>query len=123
MNSVQTHTIRFTFGNSRLYISMDVLRTIGDPDFIQVFISRDRMTLFIRGCDKKEVPCFAVPSRVYEDPEYKCILRKVAFAEAISLAQKWDRKGNYRLYGVPISQKVIGFAFAKAERIDNGFCS
>jgi len=119
MSRVQTHTIRFTFANNRLYISMDVLRTIGSPNFIQVFISRDRKTLYIQGCDIKESPCFAIQPRVYNDPEYKCILRKVAFAEAITLAHNWNRKGNYRLYGVPVSQRVISFAFAKAERLDD----
>lgn len=100
---------------------MNVLRNIGSPNYIQVFISRDKTKLFIRGCDKKEMPCFAVPNRVYEDTEYKYVLRKVAFAEAISLTNQWDKRGSYRLYGVPLADRVIRFTFSKAERIDGSF--
>ena len=117
---MQSHvyTIRFTFCNNRLYVTMDVLNALGRPDHIQVFISRDRKTLFIRSCNRGEDACFAVSPRVYTDPEYKCILRKAAFAEAICHVQHWDRRGRYRLYGVPVAEQVMAFSFVDAVRID-----
>jgi len=114
----RTHTIRFSFDNNRLSISMDVLRSLGNPQYIQVFVSCDRKSLFIRGCEKKEVPCFTVPPRVYIDPEYKYVLRKAAFSEAICSVTGWDKQGRYRLYGVVVSPQVMGFSFADAERLD-----
>ena len=114
----QPHPIRFSCNDNRLNISMDVLHSIGNPTYVQIFVSRDRKTLYIRGCATKESESFAVAPRVYTDPEYKYILRKAAFSEAICCAQGWDRNGRYRISGIPISDKVIGFPFAKAVRLD-----
>lgn len=114
----RTHTIRFSFENNRLSISMDVLRFLGKPQYIQVFVSSDRSALFIRGCSSKETPCFTVPPRVYTDPEYKYVLRKAAFSEAICSVTGWNKQGRYRLYGVAVSPQVMGFSFSDAERLD-----
>jgi len=114
----RAHTIRFSFGNNRLNISMEVLRSLGNPQYIQVFISCDRKSLFIRGCENKEVPCFSVPPRVYADTEYKYVLRKAAFSEAIRSVTGWEKEGRYRLNGVTVSPEVMGFEFAEAERLD-----
>jgi hypothetical protein len=113
------HPIRFSFNYNRLSISMDVLRTVGNPAYVQIFISSDRKTLYIKGCDTKESESFMVPPRVYADTEYKYSLRKAAFSEAICCAQGWDRNSRYRLYGVLVSERVMGFSFDDAVRLDN----
>jgi hypothetical protein len=114
----RAHTIRFSFDNNRLNISMEVLHFLGNPRYIQVFVSCDRKSLFIRGCENKETPCFSVPPRVYSDTEYKYVLRKAAFSEAIRSVTGWDQQGRYRLHGVAVSHQVMGFAFSEAERLD-----
>jgi len=114
----RTNSIRFAFSENRLSISMEVLRSIGCPKFIQLFISRDRKTLFIRGCDKKETQSFAVPPRVYTDTEYKYRLQKAAFSEAMQTATGLDNNGKYRFYGVSVSEQVMAFSVADAQRLD-----
>ena len=113
----QINPIRFSFNDNRLSISKEVLRTIGNPQYIQVFVSKDRKTFFIKGCDTKEPQSFAVPNRVYADSEYKYRLRKAAFSEAICSAIGFDSQGKYRLYGAPVSDHVIGFSFSEAVRL------
>ena len=115
----RANIIWFAFSSNRLVISKSVLKTLSNPKFIQIFVSLDRTTLFIKGCDTKGTQCFTVPPRVYVDVDYKYTLRKAAFSEAICSATGFDKKGRYRLYGVPVSSEVIGFSFADADRLDN----
>ena len=120
MNTSQerTNTIRFAFRENRLSISMEVLRSIGCPKYIQLFMSRDRKTFFIRGCDNKETQSFAVPPRVYTDTEYKYRLQKAAFSEAMQTATGLDSNGKYRFYGVSVSEQVMAFSITDAQRLD-----
>jgi len=98
---------------------MDALRAIGTPDYIQLLVNRGKNLLFIQACDKKEPQCFAVPSRVYTDTTFKYRLSKAAFAEAIEFYQSWDKEGKYRLYGTPVSDRVMRFSFDEAVRLDD----
>jgi len=97
---------------------MEVLRSIGCPKYIQLFMSRDRKTFFIRGCDNKETQSFAVPPRVYTDTEYKYRLQKAAFSEAMQTATGLDSNGKYRFYGVSVSEQVMAFSITDAQRLD-----
>lgn len=113
------HTIRIALAERRICISMDVLRQIGNPKYIQLFVNREKNSLFIKGSDVKETHCFAVPARVYADAEYKYRLTKSAFAEAIGLFCSWDNQGKYRLVGTPYADRVMRFSLADVERLDN----
>ncbi|GHV32178.1 hypothetical protein FACS18949_02340 [Clostridia bacterium] len=110
--------VRFSFNDNRLCISMHVLYALSSPNWIQVLISADRKTMFIKGCDETTRDRFSVPARVYTDSSYKYRLRKAAFKEAVCNAQNWDENGKYRLFGHVIADGVIGFIFADAVRLD-----
>jgi len=115
----KSHTIRIALAERRICISMDVLHQIGNPHYIQLFVNRDKNSLFIKGCDKKEPNSFAVPARVYADAEYKYRLTKSAFAEAMGSFCSWDSQGKYRLVGAPYADRVMRFSLAEVERLDN----
>lgn len=112
------HTVRLDLSKNRLSISMDVLYTLGKPSWIQLLISADRKTMFIRSCTAQDNDRFFVPPRVYTDSEYEYCLRKAAFAEAICRAQSWDSTGSYRLFGFLVGVGVVGFRFDDAVRLD-----
>ena len=107
-------TIRFTFKDNRLNVTKNVLYALGRPSWIQVLISRDRKTMYIKRCETKIRDSFFVPPRVYNDPEYKYRLRKAAFSEAVSKAQGWGDESKYRLFGSLFSEGVIVFRFDEA---------
>jgi hypothetical protein len=110
--------LRLSLKDNRLCISMSALYALGRPDWIQVLISGDRKTMFIKTCDETVRDRFSVPARVYSDSSYKYRLRKAAFAEAVCNAQNWDENGKYRLFGHVVTDGVISFAFADAVRLD-----
>jgi len=114
-----TLIIRFTLKNNRLNVTKSVLYALGKPSWIQVLISKDRKTMFIKRCETKMRDSFFVPPRVYNDPEYKYVLRKAAFSEAVCNAQNWDEKGKFRLFGFSIAGGVIGFRFDEALRLED----
>jgi hypothetical protein len=111
--------VRLSLNDNRLCISMTVLYALGKPDWIQVLISGDRKTMFIKVCDETVRDRFSVPVRVYSDSSYKYRLRKAAFKEAVCNAQNWDENGKYRLFGHIVTDGVIGFNFADAVRLDS----
>ena len=118
MQKERSHSIRFAFNENRLCISMEVLRAIGSPKYVQMFVNRNRKIFFIRGCVKKESQSFSVPPRVYADTEYKYRLQKAAFSEALQTATGLDGRGKYRFYGVLVSGCVMAFPFDDAQRLD-----
>jgi len=109
-----TLTIRFTFKDNRLNVTKNVLYALGKPSWIQVLISQNRKTMYIKRCETKIRDSFFVPPRVYDDPEYKYRLRKAAFSEAVSKAQGWEDDSKYRLFGSIFSEGVIVFHFREA---------
>ena len=117
--SSATLIIRFTFKNNRLNVTKNVLYTLGKPSWIQVLISKDRKVMFIKRCKTKIRDSFFVPPRVYNDPEYKYVLRKAAFSEAVCKAQNWDGTDKFRLLGFSVADGVIGFRFDEAVRLDD----
>jgi len=120
MNEPQsTLIIRFTFHDNRLNVTKNVLYTLGKPSWVQVLISRDRKTMYIKRCETKIRDSFFVPPRVYNDPEYKYRLRKAAFSEAVCKAQGWDEKDKFRLFGFPVADGVVGFRFDEAVRLED----
>lgn len=114
-----TLIIRFTFHNNRLNVTKNVLYALGKPSWIQVLISKDRKTMFIKGCETKLRDCFFVPPRVYNDPEFKYRLRKAAFSEAVCKAQGWNETDKYRMFGFIVTDGVIGFRFEEAVRLND----
>lgn len=112
------HPIRLALNQNRLCISMEVLHSIGSPQYIQMFVSRNQKILYIRGLKLKAEHSIKVPPRVYDDPLYDYRLNKAAFAEAICAVTGWDSQGCYRMNGSCIAEDTIAFHFNKAERID-----
>jgi hypothetical protein len=115
----RTLSIRLTFHDNRLNITKNVLYALGKPSWVQVLISKDRKTMFIKRCDTKLRDSFFVPPRVYNDPEYKYRLRKAAFSEAVCKAQGWNEKDKFRLYGFMVADGVIGFHFNEAVSLND----
>ena len=113
-------TIRFSFYDHRLSISKDVLYAIGKPAHIQIFITTNNKTLYIKNCSESERSRFVVPKRVYTEGTFRYVLQKAAFAEAVCKRLDWDNKSAYRMYGVNIAKDVMAFQFGEAEKLSKG---
>ena len=111
-------TIRFSFFNHRIHISKAVLYAIGSPAYIQIIITPDNKTLYVKKCLDRVFDRFAVPRRVYTDGIFVFGLQKTAFAEAVLIKMGWDKNGIYRIYGESITEDVMAFKLDEAERID-----
>ncbi len=120
MNEQQTTsgTVRISLKERCVCISMEALRSIGCPKYVQFFVNRDTKTMFIWGHDTKVEYGLTVKPRVYTDTEFKCRMNKTAFAEAISTFCGWDSLGKYQLYGTPYADRVMRFSLKDAERLD-----
>lgn len=115
---LDSELVRSEFLSPTFQAKVTIQYFIGNPQYIQLFINRDKNSLFIKGCDTKEPHSFAVPVRVYADSEYKYRLTKSAFTEAIGTLLCWDNQGKYKLYGLPYAERIVRFSLESAERLD-----
>ena len=112
-------TIRFTLSQHRIHISKAVLYAIGFPTHIQIIITSDNKTLYIKKCLERVVDRFAVPSNIfYSNGAMVFGLQKTAFAEAVMKRLNRSKKEIYRIHGTVVAEGVMAFLFEDAERLD-----
>jgi len=109
--------LRFNLKDYRIFIGRPVLAHLKNPKYIEFLYEDDRKILAISGCEKKTSNSCAIPQKVYNDSNLKCVIYRKAFTEALKIRLGWDDDAQYKAYGsYSPGVEMVGFDLTKATK-------
>lgn len=104
--------------NSRIRIHRSTLHLLGDPEYIQLLVNPERLTLAILSSQKMKTANAIRWDRIAESKSCE-LYSKILIRQLGNICPNWKMDGKYRLYGVCISDGLlIQFDMASAEEVE-----
>ncbi len=97
-DSLNTPMIVIDSKNSRIRIHRKTLHLLGDPEFIQLLVNPERLTLAILPSQKLETANAIRWDRIAERKSCE-LYSKILIRQLGSICPNWKADGKYRLYG------------------------
>ena len=97
-------TISFQGKDKCVNVGKDVIRLLGNPAFIGLFLSEDGESLAISPCSEKKALSFAVPKDFLSRSKVQFRIHSKQFVEDILLSARLDKDRTYRLEGTFIPE-------------------
>ena len=84
----------------RIYISKDVIRTLGFPPYICIKINEDMSALAIEPGEEKEYMSFKVPEKLFDSHKHEFTVHSKSFVHELLSKNGLDTTKNYPLRGI-----------------------
>lgn len=106
-------TISFQGRDKCVNVGKDVIRLLGEPPFISLFVSEDGQGLAISPCREQNPLSFAVPNDFLTKDKVQLRIHSKQFVESILLAAGLNKDKTYRVKGEYSSEhNVVTFQFS-----------
>lgn len=103
--------------NSRIRIHRRTLHLLGDPEYIQLLVNPERLTLAILPSQKQSTANAIRWDRIAGSQSFE-LYSKILVRRLGSICPDWKTDGKYRLYGVCASKgMLILFDMSSAEEV------
>lgn len=103
--------------NSRIRIHRSTLHLLGNPEYIQLLVNPERLTLAILPSQKLKTANEIRWDRIAESKSCE-LYSKILIRQLGSICPNWKSNGKYRLYGVCASDGLlIQFDMSSAEEV------
>ena len=110
--------LRFSLRWNKVHIHKSTIEVLKYPRYIQFLISKDKATLFIRGCDAKQPDSFLVPDNLFSNADAGFYLCSKLFTNRIAESAGWDMARAYRIEGKLIEEySAVAFLLTDAEKL------
>ncbi|MCM1183462.1 MAG: hypothetical protein NC337_08815 [Roseburia sp.] len=103
--------------NSRIRIHRNTLHLLGDPEYIQLLVNPERLTLAILPSQRLKTANAVRWDRIAESKSCE-LYSKILIRQLGSICPNWKTDGKYRLYGTYTpDRRLIQFDMASAETV------
>ncbi len=116
-NSLNMPMIVIDGKNGRIRIHRSTLHLLGDPEYIQLLVNPETLTLAILPSRKLKTANAIRWDRIAESKSCE-LYSKILISQLGNICPTWKTGGKYRLYGVCISEgQLVQFDMSCAEEI------
>ena len=106
-------TISFQGKDKCVNVGKDVIRLLGEPPFISLFVSEDGQSLAISPCREQNPLSFAVPSDFLTKDKVQLRIHSKQFVEGVLISAGLNKDKTYRVKGeYSPEHNVITFQFS-----------
>lgn len=117
-NSLNTPMIVIDSKNSRIRIHRSTLHLLGDPEYIQLLVNPERLTLAILPSQKLKTANAIRWDKIAESKSCE-LYSKILVRQLGSICPDWKADGKYRLYGACVPDELlIQFDMSSAEEVE-----
>lgn len=103
--------------NSRIRIHRSTLHLLGDPEYIQLLVNPERLTIAILPSQKLKTSNAIRKDRIAGGQSFE-LYSKILVRQLEGICPEWKTDGKYRLYGVCVLEgKLIQFDMSSAEEV------
>lgn len=116
-DSLNTPKIVIDGKNSRIRIHRSTLHLLGNPEYIQLLVNPERLTLAILPSQKLKTANVIRWDRIAESKSCE-LYSKILIRQLGSICPNWKADGKYRLYGIRVPDgQLIQFDMSSAEEV------
>lgn len=110
--------LRFSLRWNKVHIHKSTIEVLKYPRYIQFLISKDKGTVYIRGCDAKQPDSFLVPDNLFSKADAGFYLCSKLFTNKIAETAGWDKAFAYRMEGKVIEEYgAVAFLLTDAAKL------
>ena len=107
--------------SNTIHVFKSAIRSIGNPNYVRLFIHEDGKTILMKSYDKKSQISIKVP-RNLSDEKNNMRIHSKSFCYALAKSQGWDWQYSYRVPGIANKEQgIVIFDLTKAEIISESF--
>ncbi len=112
---------------NRIYISRDIIRLLGQPSHVCIYMNEEYNSIALGPCNSKNVMSFKVPEKIYAGEKADFTITSLQFVTDIMRLNNLNPNNTYRMLGEYLKDKnMVTFHFSDAQIVyfgcnDNNF--
>ncbi|MDD3417891.1 MAG: hypothetical protein PHY47_28530 [Lachnospiraceae bacterium] len=100
----------------RIYVSRDIIRLLGQPSHICIYMNEEYNSIALGPCSSKNVMSFKVPEKIYAGEKADFTITSIQFVSDIMRLNHLNPNNTYRMMGEYLEDKnMITFHFSDAQ--------